>query len=347
MQDLPNLDFARSVAVISVVVEHALISLGVFWIGPFPVASLGVMGVMVFFVLTTLVLMWSLERKPHALDFYIRRIFRIYPLALAAILVAVLFHAPVAGTMFKPFYYSHPGLKAILVQSTLVPNVTSGPPLPIVGVMWSLPYEVEMYVLLPVLFFFLRKNFAVWPLLLLWTMVVSLTRMGPSNSHTFAVAIGYFLPGAMAYVGFGQWKPRFPAWLFMVFLGAVWGAFLLHPNFHSGWFACLFVGLGLPMFRQMQTEWVIVPSRIIAKYSYGVYLTHPFALVIGLYLLRDHSLGLRLLAMAVSLVVLPVVAYHLLEHPLIRVGARLARRAEKRYEQHELESFREVSQLDR
>jgi peptidoglycan/LPS O-acetylase OafA/YrhL len=343
MQDLPNLDFARSVAVISVVVEHALISLGVFSIGPFPVASLGVMGVMVFFVLTTLVLMWSLERKPHALDFYIRRIFRIYPLALAAILVAVLFHAPVAGTIFNPFYYSHPGLKAILVQSTLVPNITSGPPPPIMGVLWSLPYEVEMYVLMPALFFFLRKNFAVWPLLLMWTMVVSLNRMAASNSHTFAVAIGYFLPGAMAYVGFGRWKPRFPAWLFVVFLGAAWVAFLLHPNFHSAWFACLFVGLGLPMFRQMQTEWVIVPSRLIAKYSYGVYLTHPFALVIGLYLLRGHSLGLRLLAMAVPLVVLPIVAYHLLEHPMIRIGSRLARRAEKRYEQHELESFRQVT----
>ena len=343
MQDLPNLDFARSVAVISVVVEHALLSLGVFRVGPFPVASLGVMGVMVFFVLTTLVLMWSLERKPHALDFYIRRIFRIYPLALVAIAVVVLFHAPVAGPVFDPFHYNHPGLKAILVQSTLVPNITSGPPPPIMGVLWSLPYEVEMYVLLPVLFFFLRKNFAVWPLLLMWAMPVSFTRMESPNSHNFAVAIGYFLPGAMAYVGFGRWKPRFPAWLFAVYIGALWVAFLLHPNFHSGWFACLFVGLGLPMFRQMRAEWVIVPSRIIAKYSYGVYLTHPFALVIGLYLLRGHSLELRLLATVVPLVVLPVVAYHLLEHPMIRIGSRLAARAEKRYEQHELESFRQVT----
>jgi peptidoglycan/LPS O-acetylase OafA/YrhL len=75
----------------------------------------------------------------------------------------------------------------------------------------------------------------------------------------------------------------------------------------------------------------------------GVYLMHPFALVIGLYLLRGHSLGVRLFAEAVPLVVLPVVAYHLLEHPMIRLGARLAGRAEKRYEQRELENSREVS----
>jgi peptidoglycan/LPS O-acetylase OafA/YrhL len=33
---LPNLDFMRSVAVLSVVVEHTLISLGILKIGPFP-----------------------------------------------------------------------------------------------------------------------------------------------------------------------------------------------------------------------------------------------------------------------------------------------------------------------
>jgi hypothetical protein len=43
--------------------------------------------------------------------------------------------------------------------------------------------------------------------------------------------------------------------------------------------------------------------------------------------------------------VLPVVAYHLLEHPLILIGSRLAKRAEKRYKQHELESFRELRQV--
>jgi hypothetical protein len=45
----------------------------------------------------------------------------------------------------------------------------------------------------------------------------------------------------------------------------------------------------------------------------------------------------------VPLVVLPVMAYHLLEQPMIRVGARLAGRAEKPYEQHELENSHEVS----
>ena len=315
-------------------------------VGPFPIPFLGIMGVMVFFVLTTLVLMWSLERKPHTLDFYIRRVFRIYPLALATIAVVLLFHAPVAGSEHEFFRYAHPSLRTIWGQLTLVPNLISGD-LPIMGVMWSLPYELEMYVLLPALFFYLRKNFAVWPLLLIWVMTVLLTRHAPPNSHTFGMAIGYFLPGAMAYVGFGRWTPRLPAWLLAVFLATLWVGFLFHASFRSGWLACLLLGLGLPMFRQMRSKWVVVPSQIIAKYSYGVYLTHPFAIVIGMYLLRGYSLGIQLLAEIVPLVVLPVLAYHLLEHPMIRLGARLARRAERQYEQHELESFREISGVSR
>jgi peptidoglycan/LPS O-acetylase OafA/YrhL len=98
------------------------------------------------------------------------------------------------------------------------------------------------------------------------------------------------------------------------------------------------------MFRQLRAQWIVVPSKIIAKYSYGIYLTHPFAIVIGMYLLRGHSLWIQLLAEAVPLVVLPVAAYHLLEHPLIQIGARLAKQAEQRYEQHELRHFRNASQ---
>jgi peptidoglycan/LPS O-acetylase OafA/YrhL len=113
---------------------------------------------MVFFVHTALVLMWSLERKPNTLDFYIRRVFRIYPLALLAIVIVMIFHAPDAGTpSLQPFHYADPTWRDVAIQATLVPNMLTDK-WPIMGVMWSLQYEVEMYVLLPVLFFFLKKT---------------------------------------------------------------------------------------------------------------------------------------------------------------------------------------------
>lgn len=335
---MSNLDFVRSVAVISVVVEHTLMALGIHRVGPFSIDYLGVQGVLVFFVLTALVLMWSLERKPHTLDFYVRRFFRIYPLAWAAILMAWIFHAPTAGTAYQFFAYAHPTGMQVILQSTLVLNLRGM----LVGVMWSLPYEVEMYLLLPAVFFFVRQNFSMWPLVTMWLLVLTNAYLVPSDHHNFAVAMGYFLPGVMAYVGYGRWEARLPGWMLPVFLLGMWAALLNHFDYHRGWYFCLGIGLGLPLFRQMKSKWVLEPSRLIARYSYGVYLMHPFAIVVGFYLLRGQSLGVRLVGEAIPLVVLPVVAYHGLEHPMIRLGARLATRAEARYEQRELAEIRTV-----
>lgn len=343
MRDMPNLDFVRSVAVVSVVVEHTLIALKIMWFGPYELQYMGVLGVLVFFVLTALVLMWSLERKPHTLDFYIRRFFRIYPLAWAVMGIALLFHAPTGGGAAEFFAYAHPTWRQVLFQATLIQPANAQ----LVSVMWSLPYEMEMYVLLPAMFFFVRRNFSIWPLMIFWALALVNARAVPSDHHNFVVTMGYFLPGIMAYVGFGRWKPRLPGWALPLFLLAMWAVFLYRFNFHKGWYFCLVIGLALPLFRQMKSKWVLVPSRLIARYSYGVYLMHPFAIVIGMYLLKGQSLAVRLLCEVVPLVVLPVLAYHLLEHPMIRIGSRLAGRAEERYEQHELKSFREGAGVNR
>lgn len=338
MRDMPNLDLVRSMAVISVVVEHSLLAFHIMRVGPFETQWFGVLGVMVFFVLTCLVLMWSLERKPHTLDFYVRRWFRIYPLAIAAMLIAVTLHVPIGGSPNTMFAYHPQSLFAVLLQMTLFPGLY----IPIESVMWSLPYEVGMYMLLPMIFFFIRQNFSLWPMLLLWIVDLFLCRAVPASGHNFAVAIGYFLPGIMAYVAYGRWKPKLPGWLLPVFLCALWAMFWYNFNFHRCWVFCLLVGLGLPLFRQMEAGWAIAVSRVIARYSYGIYLTHPFALAAGLYLFREHSIATQLAVALPCLVAFPVAAYHWIELPMIRAGSRVANRVEQKYEQHEVVAFRQV-----
>ena len=73
MRDLPNLDLLRACAVVSVVAEHALLAFGIQTVGYWQVRWMGIVGVLLFFLHTTLVLMWSLERRPETLDFYIPR----------------------------------------------------------------------------------------------------------------------------------------------------------------------------------------------------------------------------------------------------------------------------------
>src|SRR3981081_1365808 len=84
-QDSANLDFLRSTAVLLVYFTHLYgiytgrgMKWDLFW-------HIGQLGVLIFFVHTCLVLMWSLERsglqgiKLFA-PFYVRRILRLYPL---------------------------------------------------------------------------------------------------------------------------------------------------------------------------------------------------------------------------------------------------------------------------
>ena len=332
MKDLPNLDLLRSVAVLLVVLEHTLMGLSIPFIGSWEVRWMGVVGVFMFFVHTALVLMWSLERKPHTLDFYVRRVFRIYPLSVCTVLLTVLLHvaaSPVPGAVYSP-----PNWRQVIYSLLLVQNLHGGNT--IVGVLWTLPFEVEMYILLPFLFFFVRKNFSLWPLLLIWGLLIDVdVHLFSSSNNSLPVVIAYFLPGVMAYVGFGRRRPVLPAWVLPAFLGVLLAGFMVHPGWRRAWVLCLALGLLLPSFRQIRAVWLKTCSRELAKYSYGIYLAHPFSLAIGLVGLHGHSVLLQLTVAVATLVVFAYAAYHLIEAPMIRQGSNLAARLERRYEQHE------------
>lgn len=340
MRALPNLDFLRAIAVLSVVVEHILLAYKVYWIGYWEIQWVGVVGVFLFFVHTALVLMWSLERKPHTLDFYIRRIFRIYPLVILAVLITLFFHAPVGGTPSNYFHYAPPPKHLDILHSLMLTQNLHDGYLPM-GVMWSLPYEVQMYLALPLLFFFVHRNFSLWPLLLFWVFTVLVCRpIFSGTPHNFFLCIPYFLPGIMAYVGFGRRKAVLPAWSLSLGLLLAWFIFMKNPTWRAADFLCLIVGLALPSFHQISARWLIRSSHEIAKYSYGIYLAHPFSIVLGIYLMPHRPLALQLFVILGSLPVFAVAAYHCLEKPMIRLGSRLAAHAEQRYEQRELEQYR-------
>lgn len=335
MKALPNLDFIRAVAVLSVVFSHILLAYHVVWFRHREIGWIGVVGVFVFFVHTSLVLMWSLERKPHTLDFYIRRVFRIYPLAALAILVTILTHAPVGGTPEKFFEYVPYKNSGQLISAFLLIGNLTHYYLP-VGVLWTLVYEMQMYVTLPILFFFVRRNFSLWPLLVFWLFIYAechqLFRGAP---HNFFLCIPYFLPGIMAYVGFGRRRPILPALLLPIGLAVLWIVFMFYPGWRQGSWLCLALGLCLPSFRQMTSRWLILASHEVAKYSYSIYLAHSFSLVLGIYLMPHRPVVLQLAVVLISLIVISLATYHLLEKPMIQLGARLAQRAELRFEQHE------------
>ena len=132
----------------------------------------------------------------------------------------------------------------------------------------------------------------------------------------------------VAYIGFGRIAPVLPGWLFGVYLTALIVAFMRRPSGGSGWFVTLALGLALPAFRQIRFKGVVQASHYLAQYSYGIYLAHPFALVVGMYALRGYAVWVQVLVELLVIAGGAVGAYHLLEEPMIRLGARLATRVE-------------------
>lgn len=321
-KDLTNLDFLRAVAVLSVLISH--------WFSVakegLPIHRFGAFGVGLFFVHTSLVLMWSLARRPSIVDFYIRRAARIYPLAIVVTLFVVLLRIPVSvghGTGY--FTFAHLSGIQIAEHLLLVQNLFSGNQL--MYVLWSLPLEVQMYLLLPVLFFFLERNRRTWPLLFVWALTWLVCHQEFTGIDlNLVLAACFFLPGVMAYVGFARMRPRLPAGLFPLAL--------LLVGFLGGWasnwlqaaFPALALGLMLPHFHQMRFIPLTRASWYIARYSFGIYLLHPIALVLGYHLLPHAAPWLQFTVFLTSTASLSLAAFHLIEQPGIRLGGRIAAR---------------------
>ena len=142
------LDVLRGVAALAVVFDHIsyytlqhVRHLVYQWFDP------GNYGVFVFFLISGYIVPASLERKGSVRTFWVSRVFRLYPLYLLAVGVAVAFYLTSVGSARGEA--SDPA-GSFLSQFLMMSNVLSGQNLP--NVVWSLSYEMVFYLLLTALF---------------------------------------------------------------------------------------------------------------------------------------------------------------------------------------------------
>ena len=223
--DYSNLDLIRALAVLCVVFHHLCNALGA---GTDLTWLVGHMGVLIFFVHTSLVLMMSLERSvvklpAHLLvaDFYIRRIFRIYPLAMLCVTVAFIELVPSRAEPWPwPTFLSNLALTMNLTYST-----------PMWSVLWTLPLEVQMYLVLPIIFLLLRGR-SLWWAAAGWgvTVLAALSYTRISSRLDVAVYAPCFFAGIIAWRLMRPVQPRWSgAWWPLAFV-ASWGVFLIAPR---------------------------------------------------------------------------------------------------------------------
>src|SRR2546421_6090738 len=104
-------------------------------------------GVFVFFIISGYIVPASLERKGSVRTFWVSRLFRLYPLYLLAVGIAVAFYLAHFGSARGE---GADPATSVLSQLLMMSNVLAGNNLP--NVVWSLSYEMVFYLLLTALF---------------------------------------------------------------------------------------------------------------------------------------------------------------------------------------------------
>jgi peptidoglycan/LPS O-acetylase OafA/YrhL len=323
MKDSPNLDLLRAIAVALVVASHVVLISGVdcAW---YDLHTMGRIGVALFFVHTTLVLMASLERhRESAIQFFVRRFFRIYPLSIAAVVFIAMLQM-VGGV---PINAGQLVSNLLLVQNVTGYDSTPSP-------LWTLPYEIQMYLVLPAVFMISRTQRPVqWTLLLLAASVVAAEALGAKMDPPMGTGaklvrfVPCFLPGLLAFV-----LPRRTASPWALF-SVVSASIVVVPalvaagfsELHSMWVICLCVGMTIPACREITSIPLARSAKLVATYSYGVYVTHDFA--IGVLAGGGLLPGPWYVQWGAFLILLPglaYIAYHGIEKRGIAVGNRVA-----------------------
>jgi peptidoglycan/LPS O-acetylase OafA/YrhL len=336
-QESPNLDFLRSVAVLFVLGFHVLLlfeqrhSPHVVGLGLFH--SIGHWGVLIFFVHTSLVLMFSLERqeahfpgKPGYLPFLIRRVFRIFPLSVFIVLAVTALALPVGqltGGMFESVHLRWTGIVSNLLLSQNLTHTDS-----VIVPLWSLPYEMQMYLFLPLLFLLARSTRKAWPILAVWAAAVfigmhrgGLERRGIPD---FIIYVPCFVAGVFAYSLTTKHKLKLPAWLWPLTVAALTFLFLQTPSYRNAWYCCLALAVAIPQFQEMTNPVGRRVFHTIARYSYGIYLAHFICIWLAFQAIGSAPEWSRWAILLISVSVLPYAFYHLIEHPMVRKGEQVA-----------------------
>ncbi len=330
-----NLDILRSTAVLLVLVDHVL----EVWSAKHGIPDfqenfrlcLGRLGVLLFFVHTSLVLNFSLERVESrgwrlALTFLVRRAFRLYPLSILCVLMIFTFQIPsMPYHRFVPYSWG-----GWLSNLALITNLTGTKPA--LGPLWSLPVETQMYLGLPILFMLLGPTRSPRIALGLWVITAIFAWMFPTSTDLGVTDFApCFVAGIVAYTLSGWNSRRLPGLLWTPFLLAMVSAFVIaggdipyglyNPPFE--WVFCLTLGLFIPLFHDSTFLAANSITQRIARYSYGIYLFHCIALWIGCQVLKGLPEPLQWATAAALTTVMSVGSYHVLEKPAIDLGARL------------------------
>jgi peptidoglycan/LPS O-acetylase OafA/YrhL len=343
---LAGLDGMRAIAAFMVVFYHFGI----------PLVS-GGEGVLIFFVLSGFLITWLLLRENDELEtvslrnFYIRRSLRIFPAfyCYAAILFALHFIRQHARIVW-------PQALAALFYVSNYYQALNGDPNTGFSHTWSLSIEEQFYVLWPLTFLLLRRNYRRMSLVLAGA-ILAIWIYREVLIFVFDVHQGYIyeafdtradhllmgcllavvlrtrqLPQFWNWISVRSWAAAVVAALLALsgvaesFYGPLYRdsvSFIVNPVLTAIWITQLIALRGATMWRWTSWAWV----RYLGRISYSIYLYQQLTVSVPEKLLARQPVVVQLGASIALTVLVATASHYFVERPFLRLKARFKQTA--------------------
>ena len=329
-----NLDIFRLLAASLVVYGHAgAIAPGSNWTD-FVIYLVGFdysgsLAVKTFFFLSGLVVTNSLLHNSDIPRFIINRAFRIFPALIAVVFISAILIGPVVSSLpFHQYFadgtvYSYIGDNVIFKTAYILPGVFDDNPYPsaVNGSLWSLAYEVALYIGLLVLYFIgiFKSRIALFALFFLFLLD---SLIGNQLLFTYRPAnheIDYLLPCFAIGVMFACFKESLSINVFSVVF------FLVGFLYFKGTIIqayCFYVFLFVSILYMASRSWLIrfKPSKDL---SYGIYLWGFVIQQTMIYWFPGQGTATNALASLAATFVIAWGSWHFIEKPAVQLGYRL------------------------
>ncbi|MCK5830862.1 MAG: acyltransferase [Methylococcales bacterium] len=335
-----NFNLIRFISALAVILSHSYpLSLGKTALEPFEKTigiSLGEIAVHIFFVTSGFLVTGSLIRNRNILDFFLSRILRIFPaLIVSAIFVVILCGVTETKLSLTEYFsdsqiYNYFITNSVLIIKSVVyflPSVFIDNPYPNVvnGSLWSLPWELRMYLILGGSFFIFKKRA---DFIILGIYSISLIYFFYNEFildidilffyHLFYLSILFF-SGSLLYI-YGHIIPI----NFFIFLGILFLLFLLVIFFEPHYFKFFYYVLFpyIVIYIAYVPKGAIRTFNKLGDYSYGLYI-YAFPVQQIIVTLFDKITPLELFNYSVPVTLfLSIFSWGLIEKPSLKLKRR-------------------------
>lgn len=336
-----NFNLIRMLAAIAVLISHSYpLSQGISAVEPLSDQlglSLGELAVITFFCVSGFFISLSRDRAPSTIDFISARLLRIYPGLILVLLLSVFLVGPLFTTLETTEYFRSSAVYTYLINNLMLfnmqfqlPGLFQDNPYPgINGSLWTLFYEVTLYVLVGALgaysFYKAGRRFAGF--LLVYAMAYFGFKYGSLNTTLLGEISGMqffftwslpFVSGMALYCYRQRIKLRVIWFLPLVAL-TMWAyqTPYFFECFTLAWTYLIFY-LGFAT-----NDWVDKYNRI-GDYSYGVYIyAFPVQEILAHQVTGIGPINMMLSALPITLIP-AVFSWHCIEKPAMARRHKLA-----------------------